>query len=290
MKQAIVGRIVIGAIAWIASAQASVANLASPSIQSAVINSSSLSQTWSEKAIQGLATEFNCGQNYPQANQQTIRSATRYELAATLHHCLQAMHSKKAIANNLSTLQQLQTEFRKELDTLRGTVDTLDLEVNNREEMPTSTSKSPTKNTEKEVIAPRQVKLSPQSSAEQLYFGYKNQADFLTSFQTQTTQSEIKPHPIHQNLAQQINSASKKTYPSVGGPENQKPSPIQILQQQQLDLLPNLALASDTPSLTQGINPNLDNVTVQAEFQPTEQLKFSGAIGYSLTESPNQRL
>ena len=286
MKRAIAGKILIGAIAWIATAQASLANINTLQSQSQIIESNNTAQSWSEKTLHALATEFNCGKNYPQASQQNFRAATRYELAATLHHCLQAMDSQQAIAQNRTTLDQLQSEFRKELETLRGKVETLDLQIEELENKSLATPKNSPQNTDSKLIKPSQVKLSPQSSAEQLYFGYQSQADFLTSFQTQTTQSSLKDAQLHQQLAQQINTSSEAKQPNIGGPK--LASPIQIIENKELDLLPNLALAGNAPSLTQGINPTQENVTLQAQFQPTEQLKFSGAIGYSLTDSTSQ--
>jgi hypothetical protein len=81
---------------------------------------------WSYQAVQSLVERYGCIAGYPNGTFKGSRAATRYELAAALNACLDQISDKFATKEELATLKALQEEFKTELATLKGRVDTLE--------------------------------------------------------------------------------------------------------------------------------------------------------------------
>ena len=86
---------------------------------------------WAFTALQRLVEEYGCIEGYPDSTYRGNRAMTRYEFAAGLNACLDVLLSLLPELNTdeLDTIQRLQEEFAAELATLRGRVDTLELDV-----------------------------------------------------------------------------------------------------------------------------------------------------------------
>jgi hypothetical protein len=88
---------------------------------------------WAFQALQSLVERYGCISGYPNGTYRGNRALSRYEFAAGLNKCLEAVNSliASSTANlptkeDLATLNRLQEEFRAELATLRGRVDALE--------------------------------------------------------------------------------------------------------------------------------------------------------------------
>ncbi|MDZ8223502.1 iron uptake porin [Nostoc sp. ChiVER01] len=88
---------------------------------------------WAFQALQSLVERYGCIAGYPNATYRGDRALSRYEFAAGLNACLDRVNELIAAGTNdlvkkedLTVLQNLQTEFATELATLRGRVDTLE--------------------------------------------------------------------------------------------------------------------------------------------------------------------
>jgi hypothetical protein len=81
---------------------------------------------WAFQAVQSLVERYGCIEGYPDRTFRGNRAATRYELAAALNACLNAISERFVTAEDLATIRQLQEEFAAELATLRGRVDALE--------------------------------------------------------------------------------------------------------------------------------------------------------------------
>lgn len=82
---------------------------------------------WAFQALQSLVERYGCIAGYPDATYRGNRALSRYEFAAGLNACLDRVNELIAVGTNdlvkkedLTVLQNLQTEFASELATLRG--------------------------------------------------------------------------------------------------------------------------------------------------------------------------
>ncbi len=110
---------------------------------------------WAFQALQSLVERYGCIAGYPgrealPSEGRTFRgnrATTRYEFAAGLNACLNRINELIAASTanlvrkeDLAILQRLQDEFRTELTTLRGRVDTLEARTTTLEKQQFSTT------------------------------------------------------------------------------------------------------------------------------------------------------
>jgi hypothetical protein len=100
---------------------------------------------WAFTSLQSLVERYGCIAGYPDRTFRGNRALTRYEFAAGLNACLDRVNELIGSANgvkreDLDTLSRLQTEFSKELVTLKGRVEGLELRTNQLEKNAFSTT------------------------------------------------------------------------------------------------------------------------------------------------------
>jgi len=88
---------------------------------------------WAFQALQSLVERYGCIEGYPDRTYRGNRALTRYEFAAGLNSCLNRIQELIAAAGgggvtqeDIESLRRLQEQFKAELSTLRGRVDTLE--------------------------------------------------------------------------------------------------------------------------------------------------------------------
>jgi Carbohydrate-selective porin, OprB family/S-layer homology domain len=85
---------------------------------------------WAYQALQSLVERYGCVAGYPDGTYRGDRAITRYEFAAGLNACLDALTSLNRVEDmedgDLATFNRLQEEFAAELATLGGRVDALE--------------------------------------------------------------------------------------------------------------------------------------------------------------------
>ena len=88
---------------------------------------------WAFSALQSLVERYGCISGYPDGTYRGSRALTRYEFAAGLNACLDRIGELIAASSadlirqeDILLLQRLQEEFRAELATLRGRIDSLE--------------------------------------------------------------------------------------------------------------------------------------------------------------------
>lgn len=87
---------------------------------------------WAFQALQNLVETYGCIEGYPDSTYRGQRSLTRFEFAAGLNSCLNVvaqLAGEGIDPEDLEAIRQLQEEFRAELTTLEGRVDTLEADV-----------------------------------------------------------------------------------------------------------------------------------------------------------------
>ncbi len=91
---------------------------------------------WAFQALQSLVERYGCIAGYPDGTYRGNRALTRYEFAAGLNACLDRVNELISTATSnlvkredLATLQKLQEEFAAELASLRGRVDSVEVQV-----------------------------------------------------------------------------------------------------------------------------------------------------------------
>jgi Carbohydrate-selective porin, OprB family/S-layer homology domain len=89
--------------------------------------------SWAFQALKSLVERYGCIEGYPSKKYLGNRPLSRYEFAAGLNACLDkvgeqiaAATSNLATKDDLAAVQRLQEDFKVELATLRGRVDTLE--------------------------------------------------------------------------------------------------------------------------------------------------------------------
>jgi len=100
---------------------------------------------WAYTALQNLVETYGCIEGYPNRTFRGNQPMTRYEFAAGLNACLDAIVAFLGTGGgvgegDLATIQRLQEEFAAELATLRGRVDALEAEVAELREQQFSTT------------------------------------------------------------------------------------------------------------------------------------------------------
>jgi hypothetical protein len=81
---------------------------------------------WAYQALQSLVERYGCIAGYPNGTFRGNRAATRYELAAALNACLDQISDRFATKEDLEAVKALQEEFKAELATLKGRVDSVE--------------------------------------------------------------------------------------------------------------------------------------------------------------------
>lgn len=88
---------------------------------------------WAFQALQNLVDRYNCIQGYPDRTFRGNRSLSRYEFAAGLNACLdviaQLVQTDAISGSEFEQIRRLQEEFQAELNTIRGRVDALEVDV-----------------------------------------------------------------------------------------------------------------------------------------------------------------
>ena len=95
---------------------------------------------WAFEALRNLVETYGCIEGYPDQSFRGNRALTRYEFAAGLNACLQALKQQTVGEKDLQTLQRLVEEFEAELATLGTRVDNLEGRVATLEENQFSTT------------------------------------------------------------------------------------------------------------------------------------------------------
>lgn len=102
---------------------------------------------WPFQALQSLVERYGCIVGYPDRTFRGGQALTRYEFAAGLNSCLDRVNELIAAGTadlvkkeDLVVLQRLQEEFRTELTTLRGRVDSLEARTTTIEKQQFSTT------------------------------------------------------------------------------------------------------------------------------------------------------
>jgi hypothetical protein len=84
---------------------------------------------WAFQALSRLISNYGCIAGYPDGTYRGNRALTRYEFAAGLNACLDAISERIGTGvkpEDLAELRRLQEEFRAELASIRGAVDALE--------------------------------------------------------------------------------------------------------------------------------------------------------------------
>jgi Carbohydrate-selective porin, OprB family len=102
---------------------------------------------WAFQALKSLIERYGCIEAYPSKKYLGNRILTRYEFAAGLNACLNKVNEVLASATDplatkedLAAIQRLQEEFKFELTTLRGRVDSLEAKTKELENQQISTT------------------------------------------------------------------------------------------------------------------------------------------------------
>jgi hypothetical protein len=81
---------------------------------------------WAYQALQSLVERYGCIAGYPNSTFRGNRAASRFEMAAALNACLDQISDRFATKEDLEAVRALQEEFKAELATLKGRVDSLE--------------------------------------------------------------------------------------------------------------------------------------------------------------------
>ena len=88
---------------------------------------------WARRALDDLIQDYACIAGYPDGTYRGNRTLTRYEFAAALDACVDAILGREVgpglDLNRIEQIERLQEEFAAELATLRGRVDSLEERV-----------------------------------------------------------------------------------------------------------------------------------------------------------------
>jgi hypothetical protein len=95
---------------------------------------------WAYQAVQSLVERYGCIAGYPDGTFKGSRAASRYELAAALNACLDQISDKFADKEDLTAVKALQEEFKAELATLKGRIDSLEARTSTLEAQQFSTT------------------------------------------------------------------------------------------------------------------------------------------------------
>jgi hypothetical protein len=146
---------------------------------------------WAYQALQSLVERYGCIAGYPNGTFRGNRAATRYELAAALNACLDQISDRFATKEDLEAVKALQEEFKAELATLKGRVDSLEARSSVLEAQQFSTT---TKLVGEAIFQPTigfgdtpipggpPAGFNSPSVGDNLTFNYRATLNFLTSF------------------------------------------------------------------------------------------------------------
>ncbi|HEY9808211.1 MAG TPA: iron uptake porin [Halomicronema sp.] len=100
---------------------------------------------WAYEALRNLVEKYGCIAGYPDQTFRGNRALTRYEFAAGVNACLEAITGQitptgGVTREDLAVLERLLSEFQAELATLRGRVDSLEARTRELEENQFSTT------------------------------------------------------------------------------------------------------------------------------------------------------
>lgn len=102
---------------------------------------------WAAQALQGLVERYGCLAGYPDKTYRGNRAVTRYEFAAGLNACMDAVQNLLQSSTNdqaqqadLANLDRLQKEFALELALLRGRLDGMEAKTAQMEKQQFSTT------------------------------------------------------------------------------------------------------------------------------------------------------
>jgi putative salt-induced outer membrane protein YdiY len=100
---------------------------------------------WAYEALRNLVEKYGCIAGYPDQTFRGNRALTRYEFAAGVNACLEAITGQitptgGVTREDLAVLERLLNEFQAELATLRGRVDSLEARTRELEENQFSTT------------------------------------------------------------------------------------------------------------------------------------------------------
>jgi len=142
---------------------------------------------WAREALNDLIGDYGCIAGYPDGTYRGNRTLTRYEFAAALDACVDAILSSTDEVifpmARLDPIERLQEEFAAELATLRGRVDSLEERVQFLEDHQFST----TTKLDGEVIFALTDSFGPaigddEGDPTQTAFGHRTRLNFETSF------------------------------------------------------------------------------------------------------------
>jgi hypothetical protein len=167
-------------------ASPSVSELSRPTALDQVTSVSQLSDVqptdWAFQALQNLVERYGCIAGYPDGTFRGNRALTRYEFAAGLNACLDAITQLLGTdggvtQEDLATLNRLLDEFSAELATLRGRIDVLEARTAELEANQFST----TTILDGEVIFAASDVIGEGGSSVP-HFGHRTRLNFETSF------------------------------------------------------------------------------------------------------------
>jgi len=97
---------------------------------------------WAFEALRSLIERYDCLTGYPDNTYRGNRGLTRYEFAAGLNACLNAIRQQLSSLSldEITTIQRLQNEFAAELSALQGRVETLETKATELESNQFSTT------------------------------------------------------------------------------------------------------------------------------------------------------
>ncbi|MDY6937891.1 MAG: iron uptake porin [Cyanobacteriota bacterium] len=156
-----------------------------PSIPSVDRLSDVLPSDWAYSALQSLAERYGCIAGYPDGTYRGNSTLTRYEFAAGLNSCLDAIEGllvgdlSEIYRADLETLQRLRDSFAAELAELQGTLDGLETRTALLEAQQFST----TTKLKGQVLTYFADAFGEEASdANSTIFGYRARLSFISSF------------------------------------------------------------------------------------------------------------
>ena len=156
-----------------------------PSIPSVDRLSDVLPSDWAYAALQSLVERYGCVDGYPDGTYRGNRPLTRYEFAAGLNACLDAIETllvgdlTEIDRADLETLQRLQDSFAAELAELQGRVDSLETRTARLE----AQQFSPTTKLKGQLLTYLADAFGEEAGpANNISFGYRTRLSFISSF------------------------------------------------------------------------------------------------------------
>ncbi len=136
---------------------------------------------WAFSALQQLVEEYRCIEGYPNGSYQGRRLLTRYEFAAGLRSCLDALIpivNDSGTADELDVIRRLQADFQSELAALSRRIDGVKADVAELEANQFSTTTKLKGQVDAHLVTP----FDPAFEGESTTFEYRARFNFDTSF------------------------------------------------------------------------------------------------------------